>query len=248
MTADLIDTVEMYLRTILELEEEGQVPMRARIAERLEQSGPTVSQTCARMERLGLLIVSDDRHLELTPAGRTEAVAVMRKHRLAERLLADVIGLDSGFGVAFAKSQLGGGTSVPKQGNVFVSVRDSHKSRIVPTMKLLAELGFKIVATSGTQRFLEEHGVEASKINKVLEGRPHVVDAIKNGEIQLLFNTTEGKQAVRESHSIRREAVARKVTYYTTVAAAHATCEALDHLEDLDVNRLQDLHGELGVA
>ncbi|MFM1954697.1 MAG: hypothetical protein RL118_888 [Actinomycetota bacterium] len=94
MTADLIDTVEMYLRTILELEEEGQVPMRARIAERLEQSGPTVSQTCARMERLGLLIVSDDRHLELTPAGRTEAVAVMRKHRLAERLLADVIGLE----------------------------------------------------------------------------------------------------------------------------------------------------------
>ena len=94
MTADLIDTVEMYLRTILELEEEGQVPMRARIAERLEQSGPTVSQTCARMERLGLLIVSDDRHLELTPAGRHEAVAVMRKHRLAERLLADIIGLE----------------------------------------------------------------------------------------------------------------------------------------------------------
>ena len=92
--ADLIDTTEMYLRTILELEEEGQVPMRARIAERLEQSGPTVSQTCARMERLGLLIVTDDRHLELTPAGRHEAVAVMRKHRLAERLLADVIGLD----------------------------------------------------------------------------------------------------------------------------------------------------------
>jgi DtxR family Mn-dependent transcriptional regulator len=94
MTADLIDTVEMYLRTILELEEEGQVPLRARIAERLEQSGPTVSQTCARMERLGLLIVSGDRHLELTPAGRHEAVAVMRKHRLAERLLADVIGLE----------------------------------------------------------------------------------------------------------------------------------------------------------
>lgn len=94
MTADLIDTVEMYLRTILELEEEGQVPMRARIAERLDQSGPTVSQTCARMERLGLLIVTDDRHLELTSAGRQEAIAVMRKHRLAERLLADVIGLE----------------------------------------------------------------------------------------------------------------------------------------------------------
>lgn len=94
MSHDLIDTTEMYLRTILELEEEGQVPMRARIAERLDQSGPTVSQTVARMERDGLVVVSDDRHLELTNSGRKEAIAVMRKHRLAERLLADVIGLE----------------------------------------------------------------------------------------------------------------------------------------------------------
>lgn len=92
--ADLIDTTEMYLRTILELEEEGQVPMRARISERLHQSGPTVSQTVARMERDGLLLVRGDRHLELTVDGRLEAVRVMRKHRLAERLLADVIGLE----------------------------------------------------------------------------------------------------------------------------------------------------------
>lgn len=91
---DLIDTTEMYLRTILELEEEGQVPMRARISERLGQSGPTVSQTVARMERDGLVLVSGDRHLELTDVGRSEAISVMRKHRLAERLLADVIGLD----------------------------------------------------------------------------------------------------------------------------------------------------------
>ncbi len=91
---DLIDTTEMYLRTILELEEEGQVPMRARIAERLDQSGPTVSQTVARMERDGLVIVTGERHLELTNQGRQEAVSVMRKHRLAERLLADVIGLE----------------------------------------------------------------------------------------------------------------------------------------------------------
>ncbi|MEY4321509.1 MAG: hypothetical protein RL167_237 [Actinomycetota bacterium] len=91
---DLIDTTEMYLRTILELEEEGHVPMRARIAERLGQSGPTVSQTCARMERIGLLIVSGDRHLELTDTGRKAAISVMRKHRLAERLLTDIIGLD----------------------------------------------------------------------------------------------------------------------------------------------------------
>lgn len=91
---DLIDTTEMYLRTILELEEEGIVPLRARISERLGHSGPTVSQTVGRMERDGLVVVSDDRHLEFTPEGRTKAIRVMRKHRLAERLLADVIGLD----------------------------------------------------------------------------------------------------------------------------------------------------------
>jgi DtxR family Mn-dependent transcriptional regulator len=94
MMADLIDTTEMYLRTILELEEEGQVPLRARISERLEHSGPTVSQTIGRMERLGYVVVSNDRHLELTDFGRDEATKVMRKHRLAERLLADVIGLE----------------------------------------------------------------------------------------------------------------------------------------------------------
>ncbi len=93
MSGDLIDTTEMYLRTIFELEEEGVVPLRARIAERLRQSGPTVSQTVARMERDGLLLVADDRHLELTPSGRAYATRVMRKHRLAERLLVDVIGL-----------------------------------------------------------------------------------------------------------------------------------------------------------
>ncbi|QUH01298.1 metal-dependent transcriptional regulator [Saccharopolyspora erythraea] len=91
---DLIDTTEMYLRTIYDLEEEGVVPLRARIAERLEQSGPTVSQTVARMERDGLLTVAEDRHLELTKAGRARAISVMRKHRLAERLLVDVIGLE----------------------------------------------------------------------------------------------------------------------------------------------------------
>lgn len=158
------------------------------------------------------------------------------------RSTGEVIGLDTGFGVAFAKSQLGGGTSVPKQGNVFVSVRDSHKSRIVPTMKLLAELGFKIVATSGTQRFLEEHGIEASKINKVLEGRPHVVDAIKNGDIQLVFNTTEGKQALMDSRSLRRAALLHKVPYYTTLAGAVAAAQGIKAYQagDLEVRALQD--------
>ncbi|MBU3732739.1 MAG: carbamoyl-phosphate synthase large subunit, partial [Beijerinckiaceae bacterium] len=158
------------------------------------------------------------------------------------RSTGEVIGLDKGFGVAFAKSQLGGGTSVPKQGAVFVSVRDSHKSRIVPTMKLLAELGFRIIATSGTQRFLEEHGVEASKINKVLEGRPHVVDALKNGEIQLVFNTTEGKQALQDSRSLRRAALLHKVPYYTTLAGAVAAAQGIKAYQagDLEVRALQD--------
>ena len=129
------------------------------------------------------------------------------------RSTGEVIGLDRSFGVAFAKSQLGSGTKVPKSGTVFVSVRDSHKPRILDTMKLLAELGFKNVATSGTQRFLEENGVHAARIHKVLEGRPHVVDAIKNGEIQLVFNTTEGKQALTDSRSLRRAALLHKVPY-----------------------------------
>ncbi|MGR8025339.1 carbamoyl-phosphate synthase large subunit, partial [Burkholderia cenocepacia] len=104
------------------------------------------------------------------------------------RSTGEVIGLDASFGVAFAKSQLGSGTQVPKAGAVFVSVRDADKARILPTIKLLSDLGFTILATGGTQRYLVENGVPAERINKVLEGRPHVVDAIKNGGIHLVLN------------------------------------------------------------
>jgi carbamoyl-phosphate synthase large subunit len=139
-------------------------------------------------------------------------------------------------------AQLGGGASVPKAGAVFVSVREDHKPRIVETMRTLADLGFKIIATSGTQRFLEEHGVHAAKINKVLEGRPHVVDAIKNGEIQLVFNTTEGKQALVDSRSLRRAALLHKVPYYTTLAGAVAAAQGIKAYAggDLQVRALQD--------
>ncbi|NCV64572.1 MAG: ATP-grasp domain-containing protein, partial [Betaproteobacteria bacterium] len=115
------------------------------------------------------------------------------------RSTGEVIGLDKSFGVAFAKSQLGSGTQVPKKGTVFVSVRDADKERIVPSMKMLADLGFSIVASEGTQKHLATNGIKAAKINKVLEGRPHIVDAIKNGDVQLVFNTTEGKQALTDS-------------------------------------------------
>ncbi len=134
------------------------------------------------------------------------------------RSTGEVIGLDRGFGVAFAKSQLGSGTQVPKAGTVFVSVRDDDKARILPSIKLLAELGFTVLATAGTQRYLVENGVPCARINKVLEGRPHVVDAIKNGDIHLVFNTTEGAGALSDSRSLRRAALLHKVPYYTTLA------------------------------
>ena len=154
----------------------------------------------------------------------------------------EVIGLDRSFGIAFAKSQLGSGTQVPRTGTVFVSVRDSDKGGILPAVKLLSELGFRVVATSGTQRFLEENGVPAARINKVLEGRPHVVDAIKNGDIQLVFNTTEGAGALSDSKSLRREALLHKVPYYTTLAGAMAAAQGIKaYLEgDLEVRALQE--------
>ncbi|GJD87936.1 Carbamoyl-phosphate synthase large chain [Methylobacterium hispanicum] len=158
------------------------------------------------------------------------------------RSTGEVIGLDAGFGVAFAKSQLGSGTQVPKAGAVFVSVRDGDKERILPAVRLLAELGFTVLATSGTQRFLAENGVPTERINKVLEGRPHVVDAIKNGEIQLVFNTTEGAGALSDSRSLRRAALLHKVPYYTTLAGAMAAAEGIRaYLEgDLQVRALQE--------
>jgi carbamoyl-phosphate synthase large subunit len=158
------------------------------------------------------------------------------------RSTGEVIGLDRGFGVAFAKSQLGSGTQVPKTGTLFVSVRDSDKLRILPTVRMLAELGFQVVATGGTQRFLEENGVRAGRINKVLEGRPHVVDAIKNGDIQLVFNTTEGAGALSDSRSLRRAALLHKVPYYTTLAGAIAAAEGIKAYlgGDLEVRALQE--------
>jgi carbamoyl-phosphate synthase large subunit len=157
------------------------------------------------------------------------------------RSTGEVMGLDKDFAVAFAKSQLGGGTRVPKSGTVFISLKDGDKKRILPAVKLLTELGFKIIATSGTLRFLEANGIPASKINKVLEGRPHIVDAIKNGEVQLVFNTTEGAQALSDSRSLRRAALLHKVPYYTTLAGAIAAAQGIRAYRegDLEVRALQ---------
>jgi carbamoyl-phosphate synthase large subunit len=157
----------------------------------------------------------------------------------------EVMGTGRTFGEAYAKAQAGASVVLPRKGVCFISVRERDKPFAAPLARDLIARGFEIVATEGTARALAVENIPCRKVLKVREGRPHIVDMIKNDEIDLIVNTTEGKHAVRESRSIRREAVARKVTYYTTVAAARATCEALDHLEAVDVNRLQDLHKEL---
>jgi carbamoyl-phosphate synthase large subunit len=157
----------------------------------------------------------------------------------------EVMGIARDYNVAFVKSQLGGGSRLPKTGTVFVSVKDADKVRILEATRLLSGLGFKILATSGTQRYLAEQGVAAIKINKVAEGRPHIVDAIKNGEVQLVFNTTEGATALADSRSLRRAALLHKVPYYTTLSGAVAAAQGIKAYlgGDLEVRALQSYFG-----
>ena len=154
----------------------------------------------------------------------------------------EVMGVGRTFGEAYAKAQLASGVVLPRQGAALLSVRERDKKGVIELGKLLAEMGFDLVATHGTAQVLAKAGVSCRRANKVREGRPHIVDMIKNGEIDLIVNTTEGKQAINESESIRAEAVRKGVTYYTTLGAAVATCGAIEHLDNHDVNRLQDLH------
>ena len=159
----------------------------------------------------------------------------------------EVMGIDRDYSVAFLKSQLGGGARMPKGGAVFVSVRDADKPRVLESVRSLERLGFKVIATSGTLRFLVEHGVAAERINKVAEGRPNVVDAIKNGRIQLVFNTTEGATSLADSKPLRRAALLHKVPYYTTLSGAVAAAQGIKaYLEgDLEVKALQGYFGGL---
>ena len=157
----------------------------------------------------------------------------------------EVMGVGRTFGEAYAKAQLASGVILPRQGAALLSVRERDKDGAIELGKLLVDMGFDIVATHGTAQVLAKAGVSCRRANKVREGRPHIVDMIKNGEIDLIVNTTEGKQAINESESIRAEAVRKGVTYYTTLGAAIATCRAIEYLDNSDVNRLQDLHNEV---
>ena len=158
------------------------------------------------------------------------------------RSTGEVMGLDYDYALAFAKAQLGAGVDLPRDGTLFVSVRDSDKPGVLPAVKRLSDLGFKVLATGGTQRFLAENGVTAEKINKVLEGRPHIEDAIRNRQVQIVFNTTDGQKAVSDSKSLRRATLMQKVPYYTTLSGAAAVAEAIAALKagSLEVRPLQE--------
>ena len=154
----------------------------------------------------------------------------------------EVMGIDSNFAMAFAKSQLGANIKVPLDGTVFVSVKESDKSVIVPAARLMEAMGWTIVATDGTARYLEGEGIAVERVNKVAQGRPHIVDRIKDGAIDLIFNTTEGWQSLKDSQSIRASALGMHVPYYTTAPASHAVARAIEALRthNLEVKPLQD--------
>jgi carbamoyl-phosphate synthase large subunit len=156
----------------------------------------------------------------------------------------EVMGIDQTFGLAFAKSQLAAGQNLPQAGSVFISVRDRDKSLILPVARKMKQLGFTLLATRGTSAFLEGAGLPNQTVNKVREGRPHVVDHIKNGEIHLVFNTTIGAKSVSESYSIRRTALIHNIPYYTTLAGARAAAEAIEALQQnkLTVRTIQEYH------
>ena len=157
----------------------------------------------------------------------------------------EVMGVGRDFGEAFAKAQLGAGVTLPKKGMAFISVKDSDKIKAANVARDLTNLGFGICCTQGTANVLNEAGIKCEVVYKVTEGRPHIVDKIKNEEISLIVNTTHGKQALADSFSLRRAALQHKVSYTTTISGAIATTQALKRLDNNDVNRLQDLHKEL---
>jgi carbamoyl-phosphate synthase large subunit len=162
------------------------------------------------------------------------------------RSTGEVMGIDRDYAVAFAKSQLGSGSRLPLSGTVFVSVKDADKDKVMAPVKALAEMGFRIIATRGTKRHLDAHGIPSERVNKVLEGRPHVVDAITNGEVDIVFNTTEGVKALADSFSIRRSALLNHIPYYTTLSGAQAVTEAIRALRagNLSVAPLQSYVGK----
>jgi len=156
----------------------------------------------------------------------------------------EVMGIGRTFGEAFAKAQLGAGNAIPRTGMAFLSVRKGDREKTVGLARDLVARGYRLVATRGTAAAIKADGIACDVVNKVIEGQPHIVDLIKNGQIDLIVNTTEGKQAIADSYTIRRTALQHKISYSTTLAGARATCMALEYLNSSNVISLQSLHQE----
>ena len=154
----------------------------------------------------------------------------------------EVMGTGGSFAEAFIKSQLGASMVLPKSGKAFISVKKEDHLNVVEIAESLSKLGFSLVATKGTAQVLSESGLKVHAVNKVAEGRPHIVDMIKNDEIDFIVNITEDKRAIEDSYEIRRNALQNKITYYTTLAGAKAACIGMNYVDELHVNSLQDLH------
>ena len=211
-------------------------------------TGRPIAKIAARVmagERLADLVTPTDRgrHVAVKeavfPFARFPGVDIILGPEM--KSTGEVMGIDRDFGLAFAKSQLGAGVRLPDKGTVFISVKDRDKGAMVEIGRRLIEMGFELVATAGTATYLTSQGIPVKRINKVLEGRPHIVDAMKSGEVQLVFNTTEGAQAMADSFSLRQTALLGNIPYYTTVAGARAAVAAIAALEggDLEVAPLQ---------
>jgi carbamoyl-phosphate synthase large subunit len=160
----------------------------------------------------------------------------------------EVMGIASDFATAFLKSQQGAGLDLPTRGTLFVSVKDSDKPIVVPAVEGLLALGFDVIATGGTAVYLRERGLAVAEVNKVAQGRPHIVDRIKDGEVDIVFNTTEGWQSHKDSASIRAAALMNKVPYFTTASSAVAVAQAIAVLKEhgLEVRSLQDYYSTSG--
>ena len=216
-------------------------------------TGVALAKIAARC-MVGQSLVTQHATREVVPAYYSvkEAVFPFLKFQNVDPILGpemrstgEVMGVGRSFGAAFARAHEAAGIATPSGGNAFLSVRDADKERLLDVARDLVRRGFGVVATGGTHAFLEAHGIVCARINKVLEGRPHIVDLIKNGEIGFIVNTTEGKQAIADSFSIRREALQQRVTYSTTVSGAKALLHSMDFLDSTEVNSLQELHKEL---
>src|SRR5207253_2798610 len=157
----------------------------------------------------------------------------------------EVMGVGRSYGEAFSKSQLAAGAAITRKGRMFISVRDADQKRVVEVARYFAQSGFELLATRGTAVAIGAAGVPVKQVNKLSEGRPHIVDMLMNDEIDVIINTVSDKQSLADAYAIRREALQHKVTHYTTLAAARAAAEGHRMMADETVNRLQDLHKEL---